>query len=117
MRGYVSPGVKSFGSINQPSSLVVPFIQWKFRISPHAGLAPALTVVNCLHLPMGPPQTSGGAPADWRITAETEPSREREAEADAPTNSSPVQSDCTVAPEAFTVENPDLPSTFCVNII
>src|SRR5579864_2734582 len=117
--GYVLPASKSLGNINQPSSFVVPLVQWKLRISPHAGFTSALTVVNCFHLPMGPTQISGGLLADWRMTALTDPSLDREAlrEGAVPATSSPAQRDCAAPPDAWTTENPDLPSTFSAKVI
>src|SRR5450432_3659734 len=105
--------------MSQPSRAVVPFFQWKLRISPHAGLAAALTVVNCFHWPIGPAQTSGGVPADCRTTAVTLPPTEKEAlgRGGVPMASSPFQSDCTALPVALTLANPDSPSTFCANVM
>src|SRR5580693_2979431 len=105
--------------MSQPSSAVLPLVQWKLRISAHAGLAAALTVVNCFHRPIGPAQTSGGALADCRTTALTLPSAENEALGSGvvPTASSPFQSVCTSPPLALTLANPDSPSTFCANVM
>src|ERR1700686_3205504 len=93
--GYFLPGSKPLGSISQPSSFVVPLVQWKLRISPHAGFTSALIVVNCFQLPIGPTHTSDGALADWRITTLTDPSRDRQVLKEGPVSacSSPAQSD------------------------
>src|SRR2546425_7711710 len=105
--------------MSQPWSVVSSFVQWKLRISPHAGLAPALTVVNCFHLPIGPAHTSGGVLADCRTTAVTLLSAENKAFGNGvvPTASSPFHSVCTAPPLALTLANPDSPSTFCANVI
>src|ERR1700747_3544608 len=99
------------GSISQPCSCNFPFVQWKFTISPHAGLIPELRVVSCFQFPIGPAQSSGGVLGDCRLTAETDPSRERAplSECCALTNSSLDQIFCTGPPDAETLANPDLP--------
>src|ERR1700746_3359155 len=84
MRGYVFPGEYLTGNINQPCSRRFPFVQWKFTISPHAGLTPALSIVSCFQFPIGPAQSSAGVLADCRMTADTDPSRE----------SAPFKEDC-----------------------
>src|SRR5580765_4698928 len=105
------------GSISQLSSFRFPFVQWKFTVSPHAGLIPALSVVSCFQFPIGPAQSSAGVLGDWRATAETDPSRERAplSEDCALTDSSPAQIFWTAPPDAETLANPDLPSTFSPN--
>src|SRR5258708_7074535 len=82
--------------------------------TPQAGLTSALTVVNCFHFPTGPAQTSGGVLADWRMTAVSDPFRERETD---PRASSPDHRAFPVPLEALTVASPDSPSTSCVNVI
>src|SRR5271165_361875 len=71
---------------------------------------------------MRPAQTSGGTPADWRITALTDPSRENEPPAPlvsefAAATSSPVHSICGSPPWALTLTKPEFPSTFAAKRI
>src|ERR1700722_20185669 len=100
---------------------MLSLFQWKLCASPQAGLIPTFKVVSCFHLPMGPAQTSGGVLADWRITAVTDASCEKDALGDGavPMNSSPVQMVCTRLCPApvLTLARPELPSIFCAKMI
>src|SRR5579872_730594 len=78
---------------------------------------PALSVVSCFQLPIGPAQSSGGAVGDCRTTADIDPSRESAplSERCALTYSSPAQIFCTAPPDDDTLLNPDMPSMFSPN--
>src|SRR5258708_5491106 len=117
MRGYVLPGAKSLGSISQPCTRVAPFIQFTLRISPHAGLISSLSLVTCIHLPIGPNHTSGGALGDCRTTALIgfSPAEELARTQESPSaaaDSSPVHRVLGLPPLILTLPKLEFPSLF-----
>src|SRR5579863_6559882 len=122
IRGYFLLESKSLGSINQPCTRVVPFVQWTLRISPQAGFNSALRVVICFQSPIGPVHTSGGALADCRARAVVNLSLPLEPLAaqalpDGIAPSSPVHSVWTDPSLVFTLPKPEFPSTFSAKVM
>src|ERR1700685_317373 len=120
-RGYFLVESKSFGSMSQPCTRVVPFIQCTLRISPQAGLMSEFRFVSCFQLPTGPAQSSGGVLADWRMTAVTTLSLAEDwgaahALPEGAAASSPVHRVWTELPSTFTLPKPALPSTFSAKV-